>query len=87
MNKASTVKIESEIKGVLTRQLKLSGKEISLSTSLREDLGIDSLDVVELMFELEEKFNVVIPDQDIVKLNTVGDLVTYLSQKAAEAQT
>lgn len=46
------------------------------------DLGLDSLDTVEMMLEIEEKFNITIPDNDFEKFVTVGDIVKYLEEKS-----
>lgn len=74
--------IEEEIKKTLVQQLNLPAEKVTSSASFREDLGIDSLDVVELMFEIEQRFDVVIPDTDIINLVTVGDLINYLAEKS-----
>jgi len=52
-----------------------------LETSFIDDLGADSLDSIELAMALEDKFNLEIPDEDVEKMNTVGDVVKYIAAK------
>jgi acyl carrier protein len=54
--------------------------------SFIEDLGADSLDIVELVMEFEKEFNIDIPDEDAEKLRTVGDAIGYLNQKVGSAK-
>lgn len=51
---------------------------MTLETRVKEDLNADSLDVVELMMDLEENFGITIPDEEAAKMSTIGDIVTYL---------
>ncbi len=67
-----------QIKAIIAEQLSADPEKITLQTSIIEDLGADSLDVVELVMALEEKFGVEIPDEDAEKINTVGDIVSYV---------
>ena len=78
---ASRAQVEVQVKEALMQQLKLPPEKWSLTASIRHDLGIDSLDVVELMYDLEKRFEIVIPDEDLLKLVTIGDLIEYLSGK------
>jgi acyl carrier protein len=55
--------------------------EVNEGASFTEDLGADSLDVVELVMALEEEFGIDIPDDDVANIKTVGDVVTYISGK------
>jgi len=65
----------------LANELKRDVSTIALNHSLRGDLGLNSLDAIELMFRVEEEFDLSIPDADLQKLVTVGDLVTYIEGK------
>jgi acyl carrier protein len=70
-----------EIKEIICEQLKAKPEEIKLETSFIDDLGTDSLDSIELVMALEEKFNIEIPDEDAEKMNTVKDVVKYITAK------
>jgi len=59
-----------------------SRDKITLETSFVNDLGADSLDVVELLMEFEEKFDLSIPDEDAEKIQTIGDAVKYIEEHA-----
>lgn len=65
----------------LANELKRDVSTIGLNHSLRGDLGLNSLDAIELMFRVEEEFDLSIPDADLQKLVTVGDLVAYIEGK------
>ena len=69
------------VKEVIDETLKYSG-DVSTDTKLKGDLIMDSLDGVELVMALEEKFGVEIPNEDMANLETVGDIVTYIDKKA-----
>ena len=69
------------VKGVIDETLKYSG-DVTTDTKLKGDLIMDSLDGVELVMALEEKFGVEIPNEDMANLETVGDIVTYIDKKA-----
>lgn len=82
MSKALTKeRIEAQLRETLVKQLGLPPAKVVPSASFQEDLGVDSLDVVDLMFEIEKQFDIVVPDTDVIGLVTVGDLVNYLAQK------
>jgi len=70
-----------EIKEIICEQLKAKPEEVKLETSFIDDLGADSLDSIELAMALEDKFNLEIPDEDVEKMNTVGDVVKYIAAK------
>jgi len=73
------------VKKVVVNQLEVSEDEVTPTASFVDDLGADSLDVVELVMGLEEEFDVEIPDEDAEKIATVGDAVTYIDQKTQAA--
>lgn len=63
---------------IVSEQLGVSGEIITPQASFMEDLGADSLDVVELMMALEEKYNLEIPDVDAEKIKTIQDVISYI---------
>lgn len=69
------------VKEVIDETLKYSG-DVTMDTKLKGDLIMDSLDGVELVMALEEKFGVEIPNEDMANLETAGDIVTYIDKKA-----
>jgi acyl carrier protein len=77
----SSTAIAEKIRSALARELKRDPQTITLQQTLREDLGLNSLDAIELMFKVEEEFDIEIPDPDLQKLRTVGDLVAYLETR------
>lgn len=70
--------IFDEIKEVVVEQLNVNGDEVKPESKFVEDLGADSLDVVELVMALEEKFDLEIPDDEAEKISTVDDVVKYI---------
>ena len=69
-----------KIKGIIAEQLGVDEGEVTMESSFIEDLGADSLDIVELVMALEEEFDIVIPDEDAEKIRTVGDAVRYIQE-------
>ena len=65
--------------------LNLDGSMITEDTSLKDDLGVDSLDLFELVMALEEEYGLEIPTEDLEKLTTVGSLIDYLRKNGADA--
>ncbi len=78
----STVKqsIEERVKEIIIKQLDTNNKPVTLETSFVNDLGADSLDIVELVMEFEDTFDMSIPDEDAEKIQTVGDAVNYIKE-------
>jgi acyl carrier protein len=70
-----------DIKEVVVEQLSVSADEVKDDAKFVEDLGADSLDVVELVMALEEKFDIEIPDDEAEKIQTVADVVAYVESK------
>lgn len=77
----SNEEILAKVKKVTVEELSVKEEEVSETSSFTEDLGADSLDVVELVMAFEEEFGIDIPDDDVTNLKTVGDAVTYISNK------
>ena len=69
-----------KVKSVLAQQFELDPESITMDTNLIDDLGADSLDVVELIMSLEDEFGVAISDNDAAQLYTVGRIVDYLEK-------
>jgi acyl carrier protein len=67
-----------QVKGIIVEQLGVSPDEVREEASFQEDLNADSLDLVELIMSMEDKFGVKIPDEDAEKILTVGDAVDYV---------
>lgn len=70
------------VKNVIVDQLSVDADEVTLEASFVDDLGADSLDVVELIMGLETEFDIEIPDEDAEKISTVGDAVEYIKGHA-----
>ena len=70
------------VKNVIVDQVSVDADEVTLEASFVDDLGADSLDVVELIMGLETEFDIEIPDEDAEKISTVGDAVEYIKSHA-----
>ena len=68
---------------VIVDRLGVDESEVKLEASFRDDLGADSLDVVELVMELEDAFDMEISDEDAEKIATVGDAIAYIESKVS----
>ncbi len=73
---------EDRVKEIIAKELEVEAKQLTPEAKFIEDLGADSLDIVELVMALEEEFGIDIPDEDADKLKTVGDALNYLKQHA-----
>lgn len=69
-----------KVKAILADQFDAEEDSITPETSIQEDLGADSLDVVDLLMTIEDEFEVEVPDSEIENIKTVGNLVTYIEQ-------
>jgi acyl carrier protein len=74
--------ILERVKKVVVEELGVKPEEVVESASFTEDLGADSLDVVELVMALEDEFGIDIPDEEVGQIKTVGDANTYISGKS-----
>jgi len=70
-----------KVKEIIEEKLGLDGVEITEETSFKDDLGVDSLDLFELVMALEEEFGTEIPSEDLEKITTVGAVVEYIENK------
>ena len=75
--------VEAKVKSIIAEQLGVGEDEIKAESAFIEDLGADSLDIVELVMALEEEFGIDIPDEDADKMKTVGDAMKYLQEHAS----
>lgn len=67
-----------KVQGIIASQLDIDKERITMESSLLDDLKADSLDIVELIMDLEAEFDIEIPDEDLEQVRTVGDIVTKL---------
>ena len=72
--------MERRVIEIIVEQLGVSAEEVTLEASFIDDLGADSLDLVELIMAMEEEFGVEISDEDAEKIQTVQDVVNYINQ-------
>ena len=77
--------IAERLRATLAKELKQDVKSITPEHTLRGDLGLNSLDAIELMFRIEEEFDLSIPDDDIQGLVKVGDVIDYLERRLTPA--
>jgi acyl carrier protein len=73
--------LEERVTEIIVDQLGISPEEVVPEASFIDDLGADSLDIVELVMAMEEEFNVEIPDEDAERIQTIGDAIAYLREK------
>ena len=74
----SSEEIFEKVKGIIVEQLGVADTSVTMEASFIDDLGADSLDIVELVMALEEEFDIEIPDNGAEKVVTVGDVVDYI---------
>ncbi|MCM0605626.1 MAG: acyl carrier protein [Xanthomonadaceae bacterium] len=75
--------VEEKVRTIICDQLAVESAKVTTGASFIEDLGADSLDIVELVMTMEEEFDLDIPDEEAEKIKTVGDVVKYISSKSA----
>ncbi len=73
--------LKQKVTEIIVKKLGVEESQVSEEANFTKDLGADSLDTVELIMELEKEFNLTIEDSDAEKIQTVGDVLTYLSDK------
>ncbi len=71
-----------KVKAILAEQFDVEEDKITADTDLQEDLGADSLDVVDLLMSIEDEFDVEVPDEEIENIKTVGALVSYIESNS-----
>ena len=70
-----------KVKEILIKQLRLKNKEVLPESKIMDDLGADSLDILQLLMTIEDEYGIVVPDEELVKFVTVQDVVSYLEEK------
>ena len=70
-----------KVREIITRQLDIDPESVHMESRLIDDLKADSLDIVELIMDLEQEFDVEIPDELLPKIKTVGDIMQFLAEK------
>ncbi len=70
-----------KVKAIIIEQLSVEEEEVTMEATFVDELGADSLDIVELVMAFEEEFDIEIPDEDAEKIKTVGDAVKYIEEK------
>lgn len=77
--------LEARVTDLIVEQLGVSKEEATANASFIDDLGADSLDIVELVMTLEETFDIEIPDDDAEKMQTISDAIGYLKERVDES--
>jgi acyl carrier protein len=73
-----------KVKSIIVEQLDADEAAVTMDANIQDDLGADSLDVVDLVMSIEESFDIEIPDEDVENIKTVGDIVKYIENKTEE---
>ena len=74
--------VEQKVKEIIAKELKLDEKEVAPEANFIDDLGANSLDVVEIVMAMEEAFDLEIPDEDVENITIVQDVIDYIKQKS-----
>ncbi len=82
----SSSNVEQRVIEIVCEHLAVNKEQVSRSTNFIEDIGADSLDIVELVMELEEEFDIQIPDDQAEKIKTVGEAVDYIDAEVKKKQ-
>ncbi|MBO4492821.1 MAG: acyl carrier protein [Ruminococcus sp.] len=72
--------IFEKLKDIIAEQLSVEADEVNLDSNIQDDLGADSLDVVDLITTIEDEFDLSIPDEAVEEIKTVGDIVNYIEK-------
>ena len=80
---ASREEVFDQVKEILVERLEVDEGDVNMDASLRDDLKADSLDQVELIMDIEERFGIKIPDEDAQSLTSVGEAVDYIVEHAS----
>ena len=74
--------VKDKVISIVSEQLSVDADEVTEASNFVDDLKADSLDVVELVMEFEDEFEITIPDDDYEKIRTVGDAINYIEEKS-----
>ena len=74
-------KVKEKVVQIVCDNLGVNKEQVTRNTSFQEDVGADSLDIVELVMELEEEFEITIPDEEAEKIKTVGEAIDYIKKE------
>jgi acyl carrier protein len=74
--------VEDRVKEIIVEQLGVSPEEVVPEASFIDDLGADSLDIVELVMAIEEEFGIEVPDEDAERMQNISDVIAYVEEKA-----
>lgn len=77
--------IEERVRATIVDQLGVDSGKVKLNSSLVDDLGADSLDIVELVMAMEEEFDLEIPDEEAEKIKSVGDVIKFIQNKTGQS--
>jgi acyl carrier protein len=77
--------LEQRVRNIVAEQLGVDLSEVRSDASILDDLGADSLDVVEMVMSLEEAFDIEVPDEDVEEMRTVADVERYITRAVGEA--
>ena len=80
----TAIEIEEKVFEIVSQQLSVDKSELSRETSFVNDLNADSLDTVELVMELEDEFDMTIPDEEAEKLTTIGDAIVFIEKSSGQ---
>ncbi|EWM53270.1 MULTISPECIES: acyl carrier protein [Ruminococcus] len=72
--------IFEKLKDIIAEQLSVEADEVNMDSNIQDDLGADSLDVVDLITTIEDEFDISIPDEAVEEIKTVGDIVNYIEK-------
>ncbi len=75
--------VEDKIREIIVEQLGVTAEEVVPEASFIDDLGADSLDIVELVMAIEEEFGLEIPDEDAERMQSIGDAINYVEERTA----
>jgi acyl carrier protein len=74
--------IFEKLKDIIAEQLSVEADEVNMDSNIQDDLGADSLDVVDLITTIEDEFDLSIPDEAVEEIKTVGDIVNYIEKNS-----
>jgi len=72
-----------KVKSILVEELDLNAEDVTLESDIKNDLGADSLDMVDLIMSIEDEFEIKVAESDAASIKTVGDIVNYIEQQKA----